>query len=130
MPEIKTLDELKALRDKYKGTINLRSAGSSENKARIAVGMATCGIASGARETINAIADEVKKQGLSDVAVVQTGCMGNCYAEPIVEIRLADREAVVYCRIDAEKGRALVNRHVKNGEIVEEWTLEKAGNKR
>ena len=80
MAGIKSLDELKALRDKYKSSVGMRSNIDEENKVRIAVGMATCGIASGARETINAIADEVRSQGLENVSVVQTGCLGYCSA--------------------------------------------------
>jgi (2Fe-2S) ferredoxin len=125
MSGIKSLEELKALRDQYKSTIDMRSSG--ENKIRIAVGMATCGIAAGARETINAIVDEVKKEGLSQVSVVQTGCMGYCYAEPVVEVSLPGKEPVLYGKIDGQKGREIVSKHVKNGEIQSQWMLERTG---
>lgn len=121
---IKSLEELKALRDKHKSGLDLRSGADPEEKIRIAVGMATCGIAAGSRETINAIVDEVRRQGLGNVAVVQTGCMGCCYAEPVVEVRIPGKPPVLYGRIDAARGRELVARHVKNGSVIEEWKLE------
>lgn len=124
MPEIKSLEELKALRDKHKNDLDLRSTGGTEDKIRIAVGMATCGIAAGSRETINAIVDEVRSQGLGNVAVVQTGCMGYCYAEPVVEVRIPGKPPVLYGRVDAARWREIVAKHVKGGSTIEEWKLE------
>jgi (2Fe-2S) ferredoxin len=89
--------------------------------------MATCGIASGSRETINAIIDEIRKQNLDNVAVVQTGCMGYCYAEPIVEVKLPNKEPVLYGKINAHKGREIVSSHVMNGQIVSDWVIERTG---
>ncbi|MFZ5354668.1 MAG: (2Fe-2S) ferredoxin domain-containing protein [Bacillota bacterium] len=124
---IKSFEDLKALRDKHKSSIDLREAGSTEGTVRIAVGMATCGIASGARETINAIADEVRRENLDNVTVVQTGCMGYCYAEPIVEVRVPNQEPVLYGKINAHKAREIVHRHIKNGHIIADWVLERNG---
>ncbi|EYE88688.1 NADP oxidoreductase [Fervidicella metallireducens AeB] len=128
MAGIKSLDELKALRDKHRESVLGRDTGDSENKIRITVGMATCGIASGARETINAIIDEVAKEHLMNVVVVQSGCLGYCYAEPTVEVRFPGKEAVLYGNIDAKRGRELVQRHIKNGEIQKDWIIEKTFN--
>ena len=126
MSQIKSLDDLKALRDKYKSTVDMRSTENNENKVRVTIGMATCGIAAGARETLNAIVDEVKKQGLENVLVAQTGCMGHCYAEPVVEVKTPDKAPILYGKIDGIKGRQLVIDHIKNGRVHDEWTVEKA----
>ncbi len=127
MSAIKSLDELKALRDKYKSSVDLRDSGDPESKVRISVGMATCGIASGSRETINAIIDEIRKENLDNVAVVQTGCMGYCYAEPIVEVKLPNKEPVLYGKINAAKGREIVSSHIKNGQVIKDWVVERTG---
>lgn len=126
MATIKSLDELKALRDKYKGNVDIRSSSDNENRIRIAVGMATCGIASGSRETINAIVEEVKAQDLANISVVQTGCLGYCYAEPVVEVSMPGKEPVLYGNINAERARDIVNRHLKNGEAIADWIIERS----
>ncbi len=127
MSTIKSLDDLKALRDKHKSSIDLRESSDSESRIRIAVGMATCGIASGSRETINAIIEEVRKLGMENVAVVQTGCLGYCYAEPIVEVRIPNKEPVLYGKVNAHKGREIVNSHIKGGQIISDWVIERTG---
>ncbi|MDF2892141.1 MAG: (2Fe-2S) ferredoxin protein [Clostridia bacterium] len=126
MTMIKSLDELKTLRDKYKSSVDMRSNENEENRIRIAVGMATCGIASGSRETINSIVEEVKAQGLSNVSVVQTGCLGYCYAEPVVEISMPGKEAVLYGNINAQKAKELIDRHIKKGEPITDWVIERS----
>lgn len=127
MAGIKSLDELKALRDKYRENLIGRDTSDSENKIRISVGMATCGIASGARDTINAIIDEVAKEKLSNVTVVQSGCLGYCYAEPTVEVRIPGKEPVICGNIDANRGRELV-KYIKNGEIPNDWIIKRTFN--
>ncbi len=126
MSAIKSLDELKALRDKYLSSVDMRSNTNEVSKIRISVGMATCGIASGSRETINAIVDEVRILGLSNVSVIQTGCLGYCYAEPVVEIRMPDKEPVLYGNVDSKNAREIVNRHVKNGEVITDLVIERS----
>lgn len=126
MAGIKSLDELKALREKYKSTVDMRSSIDEENRIRIAVGMATCGIASGSRETINAIVEEVKNQGLSNVSIVQTGCLGYCYAEPVVEVSMPGKEPILYGRIDGQKAKDIVTRHLKQGETITDWVIERS----
>jgi NADP-reducing hydrogenase subunit HndB len=126
MATIKSLDDLKALRDKYKGNVDMRSNIDDVNRIRISVGMATCGIASGSRETINAIVEEVKTQGLTTVSVVQTGCLGCCYAEPVVEVSMPGKETVLYGNIDASKAKEIVHKHLKNGEIIADWVIERS----
>jgi len=126
MATIKSLEDLKALRDKYKGNVDMRSNIDDLNKIRISVGMATCGIASGSRETINAIVEEVKAQGLAYVSVVQTGCLGYCYAEPVVEVSMPGKEPVLYGNIDAVKAKELVDKHLKKGEVITDWVIERS----
>lgn len=126
MATIKSLEDLKALRDKYKGNVDMRSNIDDLNKIRISVGMATCGIASGSRETINAIVEEVKVQGLTYVSVVQTGCLGYCYAEPVVEVSMPGKEPVLYGNINAIKAKEIVDRHLKNGEVMTDWVIERS----
>jgi (2Fe-2S) ferredoxin len=125
MASIKSFDELKALRDKHKGNVDMRSSIENENRIRIAVGMATCGIASGSRETINAIVEEIKAQGLTNVSVVQTGCLGYCYAEPVVEVSMPGKDSILYGNINALKAKEIVDRHLKNGNVIADWIIER-----
>lgn len=129
MAGLKSLEELKALRDKYSKDVAVRETTDPQNKIRVAVGMATCGIASGSRETINAIVDEIGEQHMENVTVVQAGCMGYCYAEPTVEVRVPGREPVLYGNIDAERGRELVRKHLKEGTVLKDFVLEKTFDK-
>jgi NADP-reducing hydrogenase subunit HndB len=85
--------------------------------------MATCGIAAGARPVLLAIIDEVKKLGLGDVSVVQTGCIGVCRLEPIVEVIKPGEEKVTYIKMDAEKAKKIVNEHVVGGKVVDEYVM-------
>lgn len=126
MATIKSLEDLKALRDKYKGNVDMRSNIDDVNKIRISVGMATCGIASGSRETINAIVEEVKVQGLTNVSIVQTGCLGYCYAEPVVEVSMPGKEPILYGNIDTVKATEIVDRHLKKGEVIADWVIERS----
>jgi (2Fe-2S) ferredoxin len=126
MATIKSLEDLKALRDKYKGNVDMRSNIDDVNKIRISVGMATCGIASGSRETINAIVEEVKVQGLTNVSIVQTGCLGYCYAEPVVEVSMPGKEPILYGNIDTIKATEIVDRHLKKGEVIADWVIERS----
>lgn len=126
MATIKSLEDLKALRDKYKGNVDMRSSIDDDNKVRISVGMATCGIASGSRETINAIVEEVKDQGLNSISVVQTGCLGYCYAEPVVEVSMPGKESVLYGNVDAARAKEIVHRHLKKGETITDWVIERS----
>ena len=112
---MKTLDELERITKKEK----------SEGKKVIAVGMATCGIAAGARPVLNALVEGVNKAGLQDkVSVSQTGCIGLCQYEPIVEVFEADKEKVTYVKMDAEKALKVVNEHLKGGKSVAEFTAQ------
>ena len=117
---MKSLAELQAIKNKMKDKIVLRE-GSGD--VRVVVGMATCGIAAGARPVLNAFVEEVNKEGLAGkVTVSQTGCVGICQYEPIVEIHEAGKDKVTYVKMTPEKVKTVVEKHLKNGEIVTEFT--------
>ena len=118
---MKSLAELAAIRDKMKDTVVIREG---EGAIRVVVGMATCGIAAGARPVLNTFVDQVAKAGLSDkVTVSQTGCIGVCQYEPVVEIFEDGKEKVTYVKLDADKAAEIVEKHLKGGKIVEEYTI-------
>ena len=119
---MKTLAELEAIRERMRGKVAVREA--SDNTTRIVVGMATCGIAAGARPVLNAIAEEVSNQGLSEtVTVTQTGCIGLCQYEPIVEVYQQGKDKVTYVKMDAEKAKKVVEQHIKGGNVVTDYTI-------
>ena len=118
---MKSLAELAAIRDKMKDKVVIREG---EGAIRVVVGMATCGIAAGARPVLNAFVDQVAKAGLSEkVTVSQTGCIGVCQYEPVVEIFEDGKEKVTYVKLDADKAAEIVEKHLKGGKIVEEYTI-------
>lgn len=118
---MKTLEELKAIRDRVKDRVELRDPDSSD--IRVVVGMATCGIASGARPVLNAMAEEVRKKGLANVTVTQTGCIGLCQYEPIVEVFEPGKEKTTYVKMDPEKAVEVVDKHLAKGFVVSKYTL-------
>lgn len=118
---MKSLAELAAIKEKMQNKVNLRD-GSGD--IRVVVGMATCGIAAGARPVLNAFVEAVNKEGLSDkVTVTQTGCIGICQYEPVVEIMEAGKEKVTYVKMTAEKAAEVVEKHLKGGSPVAEYTI-------
>ncbi len=118
---MKTLEELAAIREKMKSKVVLRE-GSSD--IRVVVGMATCGIAAGARPVLNAFVEEVAKENLSEkVTVTQTGCIGICQYEPVVEVFEAGKEKVTYVKMTAEKVKRVMDEHIKGGKPVAEYTI-------
>lgn len=123
---MKSLEELKAIRAKMQSQVGLRA--EDHTHTRVVVGMATCGIASGARPVLNTLAQEVQKRGLTDkVSVTQTGCIGLCKYEPIVEVMEPGKPKVTYIKMTPEKALTLVEQHLVRGQIVEEYTLGAAG---
>lgn len=120
MSKIKSFDELKKIRESVLQNVSLREKGDNiDNLIKVKVGMATCGIASGARTTMTAFIDELKNEKIDNVVVTQTGCMGYCYAEPTVEVILPDRESVVFGNVDTEKVKEIVQKYIKNGELID-----------
>ena len=118
---MKSLAELKAIRDKAQAEINIRR--ENPNAARVLVGMATSGIAAGARPVLNAFVEEIAKRGLKDVTVTQTGCIGICQYEPVVEIEIPGEEKVTYVKMTPEKAVKVVNDHLVNHNVVTEYTI-------
>lgn len=118
---MKSLAELQAIRDKARAGVDIRE--NSEAETRVLVGMATCGIAAGARPVINTFVEEVAKRQLKDVMVTQTGCIGICQYEPVVEVVKPGEEKVTYVKMTPEKALRVVNDHLVNGNVVTEYTI-------
>ena len=118
---MKSLEELQEIRNRALNQINLRK--ERENGIRIVVGMATCGIAAGARPVLNAFVEEVNKRNISDVMVTQTGCIGMCRLEPIVEVYVPGCEKVTYVHMTAEKAAKVVLELIINNKPVLEYTV-------
>jgi NADP-reducing hydrogenase subunit HndB len=117
---MKTLKELEEIRKRTLETINVRK---DRTGTRVVVGMATCGIAAGARPVLMSIMDEVKKNNLADVVVAQTGCIGMCRLEPIVEVYKPGEDKVTYVKVTDAKALRIINEHVMQGKVVEEYTI-------
>lgn len=120
---MKTLEELKAIRDKMQGQVGLRS--EDETQTRVVVGMATCGIASGARPVLTTLSDAVQQKGLQHVVVTQTGCIGLCQFEPIIEIMEPGKDKVTYVKMTPEKALEVVEQHLIRGQVVSDYTISK-----
>ena len=119
---MKSLAELKAIRDKTRASVTLRE--NAEAGTRVMVGMATCGIASGARPVLNTLSNLVQERGLTDrISVTQTGCIGICQYEPVVEVVTPGHEKVTYVKMTPEKALRVVNDHLVNGNVVSEYTI-------
>lgn len=117
---MKSIKDLEEIRKKTLDTINMRK---DQSGTRIVVGMATCGIAAGARPVLLAIMDEIKKHELADVVVAQTGCIGMCRLEPIVEVYRPGEEKVTYVKMNPSKAIRVLNEHVMKGKVVDEYTI-------
>ena len=118
---MKSLAELAAIREKMKDRVVLREG---QGDIRVVVGMATCGIAAGARPVLSAFVEGVAAKGLSDkVTVTQTGCIGICQYEPVVEIFEAGKEKVTYVKMTADKAKEVIEKHLKGGAPVAEYTI-------
>ncbi|MFA5533727.1 MAG: (2Fe-2S) ferredoxin domain-containing protein [Mariniphaga sp.] len=119
MTKIKTLDDLRRIKNEVQSKIKLRENSSSpEHLVQVKIGMATCGIASGARETMKYFIDELELQAI-DAVVTQTGCMGFCYAEPTVEVTLPGKDPVVFGFVGKGKARKIIDVYIKRGELVD-----------
>ncbi len=118
---MKSLAELAAIKEKMQSKVVLRE-GSSDT--RVVVGMATCGIAAGARPVLNAFVEEVGAQDLAgSVMVTQTGCIGICQYEPVVEVYEAGKEKITYVKMTPEKAKEVVEKHLKGGKVIDEYTI-------
>ena len=118
---MKSLAELQAIKEKMRDKVSLREG---VNSVRVVVGMATCGIAAGARPVLNALVEGVNKEGLTEkVTVSQTGCIGICQLEPIVEVFEPGKEKTTYVKMTPEKAARVIEEHLKNGNVVNEYTI-------
>ena len=118
MSKLKSLEDLKKMREAAMKDTHLRTMGEDPDHIIVAIGMATCGIAAGARVTMNAIADEINKLGIKNAAVTATGCVGLCYAEPLVEIRQPGKPTIRYGNVDEARAREIVQKHIAKGELL------------
>ncbi len=117
-----TLEDLRKIREEKKKEMSRRTVKNA--KAEITIGMGTCGIASGAKNTFEAIISELSDNGIYDVVVKQFGCLGCCNEEPLVKVKLSDSSAIVYGKVSAEVGRKIVTEHIMQGKIVNEFVLD------
>ena len=119
MTKVNSLADLKKMRDDLQSKIKIRGTGDhAESMVQVKVAMATCGIASGAKEIMDFMIDELDKQSINSV-VTQTGCMGYCYAEPTIEVTLPDSEPIVFGYVDNNRATEIIEKYIKKGEIVE-----------
>ena len=118
---MKSLEELKAIREKTRNQIQMRE--NKGDSVRIVIGMATCGIAAGARPVLMAFSDEVAKRKLENVQITQTGCIGICQYEPVVEVFVPGEEKVTYVKMTKEKALRVINDHIVNGNVVNEFAI-------
>jgi len=121
--KIKSLDELRKIREQSKAVTKLRMTGEAADRTTISVGMATCGIAAGARPVMGALIDSVNENNLEHVAVVATGCLGYCYAEPLVIVTAPGKKPVHYANVDESLARKIIEQHVMGGEIISDSVL-------
>jgi NADP-reducing hydrogenase subunit HndB len=118
MPKLKSLEDLETLRERAQRELKTRL----ETSTTITVGMGTCGIAAGARETMHAILDELEKRQI-DAHVTTTGCIGMCVKEPLVDIEQAGKPRVTYGQVHPDMVPRLIEEHLINGRVVEEWAV-------
>ena len=118
---MKSLEELKAIRERMQGSLGIREEG--EDQTRVVVGMATCGIAAGARPVLNKFAELVQERGIKNTVVTQTGCIGICRYEPIVEIYEPGGKKTTYVHMTPEKAEEVVTRHLAGGTPVKEYVI-------
>ena len=122
---MKSLGELRAIRAKMQNQVSMRA--EDRTHTRVVVGMATCGIASGARPVLNTLSNLVQERGLTDrISVTQTGCIGLCQYEPIVEVMEPGKPKVTYIKMNPQKAAEVVDRHLVGGHVIEEYTLASA----
>ena len=120
---MKTIAEIKAIRDKMQSQIVNRNNKSEDAETRVVVGMATCGIAAGARPVFNELVEQVQNRNLSNVKVSRTGCLGMCKLEPIVEVYVPNEPKVTYIRVDAEKAKKIIAQHIVAGRVCTEFLV-------
>lgn len=119
---MKSIADIKAIRDKMQAEIIARDTKDNDD-IRVVVGMATCGIAAGAREVFASLMDEVSKRNLKNVKISRAGCLGMCKLEPIVEVYVPGKPKCTYIKLDADKAKNIVVNHLVNGNEVTEYMI-------
>ena len=119
---MKSIADIKAIRDKMQAQIILRDNNTNE-ETRIVVGMATCGISAGARPVFNTLVEEVATRQLKNVKISRSGCLGMCKLEPIVEVFVPGQEKVTYVKVDPEKAKQIIASHIVNGNICTDYLI-------
>lgn len=120
MAKIKSLEELMKIKANVQNQVDLREKGDNvDSLIQVKVAMATCGIAAGAREIMDFIIEDANKEGIKDIVVTQTGCMGYCYAEPTIQVTLPGQDPVVFGDVTEAKAKEIVDKYIKNGELVD-----------
>jgi len=126
---VKTLEELRKIREDQIKKVKLRESGQSDDETiEILVGMATCGIAAGSRDVLNELVSLITQKGIDHIKVVQVGCMGYCHSEPTVQINMPGHEPTIYGNVDKAFVSEIIDRHVVNGEILDDHVLIKTYN--
>ncbi len=121
---VKSLEELKRIREDHIKKVKLRESGESEDQTiEILVGMATCGIAAGSREVMNELVAQITENGIDHIKVIQVGCMGYCHSEPTVQVNMPGHEPTIYGNVDKAFVADILNKHIKNGEILDDHVL-------
>lgn len=119
MEKINSLSDLKKLKSEYEEKMKIREhSENSEDVIQIKISMATCGIASGAKEIMDYMLEEIEEKSLEAI-VTQTGCMGYCYAEPTIEVTLPEKEPVVFGHVDKSKANEIISKYIINNELVD-----------
>ncbi|MEW6179525.1 MAG: (2Fe-2S) ferredoxin domain-containing protein [Chloroflexota bacterium] len=121
MPTIKSLEDLKKIREE---ALEKRKVKSASGQIQVIVGMGTCGIAAGARDAMKAILETIQNENLEGVIVTQTGCIGLCEKEPIVQVVVGDQPKVTYGKVSPDIARQIMKEHVKNGHVVKEYVIQ------
>jgi len=121
---IKSLKELIKIREESLEKVNLRETGeNAEDVIELLVGMATCGIAAGARTTLKALIEEIDAKKVKNVRVIQVGCLGYCHSEPIVQVNVKGKEPVLYGNVDDKRARDIINKHILKNELLDDSIL-------
>lgn len=119
---MKSLEELKMIRDRVRAELIIRE--EKPDSTKILVNMAACGIAAGAKLVLNAFVEEISKRGLKNVMVTQADCIGKCQYEPTVEVIIPGQEKVIYVEMTPEKAVRVVNEHIINNNVIDEFTID------
>lgn len=119
MTKIKSLDDLKKVKSDLQSQIALREKSENpDDRVLVKISMSTCGIASGAKDVMEYLIEEMEQRGI-DAIVTQTGCMGYCHAEPTLEITIPEREPVVYGHVTIKKADEIIEKYIKRGELLD-----------